>query len=178
VEVPVQQASRLPPVDESSSGVSTETDNDVVLVDRVTRVDKVRQLTGDENAQRFVDAKVALATAPWYNRPLYAAEELKTDFDGTVKMGTLRALIEYLTGDFISRSLLCILDRVLTISKMLSRRGHSVTSSSSPFGLLPLPTKSSICSPLDTRCCLQTASAAPRRTTGGFGSCYRFRTES
>jgi hypothetical protein len=96
--------SRLAPVNEFSSGVSTEaetTDGDIVVFR--PRLEKVKQITGDENAQKFVEAKAAQAALPWYNRPQYE-DELKTEFDGTVKQGTLRALIEHLTGDFISQS--------------------------------------------------------------------------
>jgi son of sevenless len=96
---------RLAPVNESSSGVSTETDttDDVVLVTRMPRPEKVRQLTGDDNAQKYVsEANRSQAEKVWYLRSQYGEDELTLEYDGSVKTGTLRALVEQLTGDFTS----------------------------------------------------------------------------
>lgn len=69
---------------------------------KVTRVDKVRQITGDDEAQAFHDAQVVQGT--WYLRPLYGEDEVQTLPDGTVTAGTLRALVERLTLEFPSAS--------------------------------------------------------------------------
>ncbi|TDL26433.1 ras GEF [Rickenella mellea] len=63
------------------------------------RSDKVKQLTGDDDAQAFHNAKLAQASLPWYLRPSYSAEDIKLEYDGGVRAGTLTALIERLTVD-------------------------------------------------------------------------------
>ena len=70
----------------------------------VTRPDKVRQITGDDEAQAFHDAK--LSEGIWYLRPIYSGEhEIQILPDGSVLAGTLRALVERLTVDFPSKYL-------------------------------------------------------------------------
>lgn len=69
------------------------------------RSDKVRQLTGDDDAQAFHNAKQALANLPWYLQPTYGSE-IKLEYDGSVRAGTLPALVERLTVDPLSE--LCI----------------------------------------------------------------------
>jgi son of sevenless-like protein len=96
---------RLAPVNESiSSDMSNETDtaDEVVLVPRNPRPEKVRNLTGDDNAFKFVETKTTPSTPSWYLKAQYAEEELKIEFDGSIKLGTLRALVEQLTGEFTS----------------------------------------------------------------------------
>jgi son of sevenless len=63
------------------------------------RPGKVLQLTGDDSAQAFHNAKQAQANLPWFLKHRYAEEEIKLDFDGTVKAGTLPALVEHLVVD-------------------------------------------------------------------------------
>ena len=60
------------------------------------RPGKVLQLTGDDSAQAFHNAKQAQANLPWFLRHRYGDEEIKLEFDGTVKAGTLPALVEHL----------------------------------------------------------------------------------
>lgn len=62
------------------------------------RVDKIRQITGDEVAQAVHSAKMAHALLPWYLRPVYG-QELRFDHDGSVTAGTLRALVEVLVSE-------------------------------------------------------------------------------
>ncbi|KAI0660561.1 ras GEF [Cubamyces menziesii] len=62
------------------------------------RPDKVKQITGDDEAQAFHDAQLVHGT--WYLRPLYGEDELQQQPDGSVSAGTLRALVERLTVDF------------------------------------------------------------------------------
>ncbi|CDO73135.1 hypothetical protein BN946_scf185007.g190 [Trametes cinnabarina] len=62
------------------------------------RPDKVKQITGDDEAQAFHDAK--LVHGIWYLRPLHGEDEIQLEADGTVSAGTLRALVERLTVDF------------------------------------------------------------------------------
>lgn len=68
------------------------------------RADKVRQLTGDDDAQAFHNAKSAQARLPWYLQPSYSADEIKLEYDGSVRAGTLAALVERLTVDPLSKS--------------------------------------------------------------------------
>jgi son of sevenless-like protein len=97
---------RLASVSERSS-ISDDMTEDEVLLGRPTRTtgDKIRQITGDENAQKYVDAKAAQVNVggpAWYLRAQYADDELSTDTDGLVRTGTLRALVERLTLDVTS----------------------------------------------------------------------------
>ncbi|OSD06173.1 ras GEF [Trametes coccinea BRFM310] len=62
------------------------------------RPDKVKQITGDDEAQAFHDAKLVQGT--WYLRPLHGEDEIQIEADGSVSAGTLRALVERLTIDF------------------------------------------------------------------------------
>ena len=60
------------------------------------RPGKVLQLTGDDSAQAFHNAKQAQANLPWFLRHRHGEEEIKLEFDCTVKAGTLPALVEHL----------------------------------------------------------------------------------
>lgn len=60
------------------------------------RPGKILQLTGDDSAQAFHNAKQAQANLPWFLRHRHGEEEIKLEFDGTVKAGTLPALVEHL----------------------------------------------------------------------------------
>jgi son of sevenless-like protein len=68
------------------------------------RPGKVLQLTGDDSAQAFHNAKQAQANLPWYLKQRHGGEEIKLDFDGTVKAGTLPALVEHLVVDPLRES--------------------------------------------------------------------------
>ncbi len=68
------------------------------------RPGKVLQLTGDDSAQAFHNAKQAQANLPWYLKHRHGEEEIKLDFDGTVKAGTLPALVEHLVVDPLRES--------------------------------------------------------------------------
>jgi len=63
------------------------------------RPGKILQLTGDDSAQAFHNAKQAQANLPWYLKHQHGEEEIKLEFDGTVKAGTLPALVEHLVVD-------------------------------------------------------------------------------
>ncbi|KAH9858290.1 ras GEF [Lenzites betulinus] len=63
-----------------------------------SRPDKVKRITGDDEAQAFHDAQLVQGT--WYLRPMYGEDELQLEADGSVSAGTLRALVERLTVDF------------------------------------------------------------------------------
>jgi len=63
------------------------------------RPGKILQLTGDDSAQAFHNAKQAQANLPWYLKHQHGEEEIKLEFDGTVKAGTLPALVERLVVD-------------------------------------------------------------------------------
>ena len=67
------------------------------------RIDKVRQLTGDDDAQAFHNAKIAQARLPWYLQPSYSSDDIKLEYDGSVRAGTLAALVEKLTVEPLSK---------------------------------------------------------------------------
>ena len=67
------------------------------------RSDKIRKLTGDDDAQAFHNARVAQANLPWYLKPSYTADDIKMEYDGSVRAGTLPALVERLTADSLSK---------------------------------------------------------------------------
>ncbi|KAF9021750.1 ras GEF [Hymenopellis radicata] len=58
------------------------------------RLDKIRQLTGSDDAVGFISA----VNSPWYLKSRYS-EQLKYDNDGQVRSGTVVALVEKLTAD-------------------------------------------------------------------------------
>ena len=64
--------------------------------------DKVRQITGDDEAQALYDAWAGKGNTPWYLRSEFSAEELKLEFNGTVSAGTVPALVERLTSEPLS----------------------------------------------------------------------------
>ncbi len=64
---------------------------------------KVAQITGDDDAQAFHNAKVAQANFPWYLKPRHDNSDIKLEYDGTVIAGTVPALIERLTVDPLSK---------------------------------------------------------------------------
>ncbi|THH19381.1 hypothetical protein EW146_g1783 [Bondarzewia mesenterica] len=68
------------------------------------RPGKVKQLTGDDDAQAFHNAKLAQANLPWYLRPGHGDDEIKVEFDGSVRAGTLSALVERLVVDSLKLS--------------------------------------------------------------------------
>lgn len=68
------------------------------------RPGKVLQLTGDDSAQAFHNARQAQANLPWYLKHRHSEEEIKLDFDGAVKAGTLPALVEHLVVDPLRKS--------------------------------------------------------------------------
>jgi len=64
---------------------------------------KVAQITGDDDAQAFHNAKMAQANLPWYLKPRHDNGDIKLEYDGTVIAGTIAALIERLTVDPLSK---------------------------------------------------------------------------
>ena len=63
------------------------------------RPGKILQLTGDDSAQAFHNAKQAQTNLPWYLKHQHGEDEIQLEFDGTVKAGTLPALVEHLVVD-------------------------------------------------------------------------------
>jgi len=60
------------------------------------RASKLRKILGDDAPQAYID-KVNADFKKWYLRPDHAPEDLQTDPEGTVKGGTIQALVERLT---------------------------------------------------------------------------------
>jgi son of sevenless len=84
-----------------------EEDSDGSIVDDVTtrsnslprRLDKIKQITGDDVAQAVHAARIARASQPWYLQPSINQEEIIFDHDGTVVSGSLSALVETLVSE-------------------------------------------------------------------------------
>lgn len=96
----LEQARLAAELEESTPPSSSEPDSPILTrVPRGQAIDKIKRITGDEDAQKFHDAKVAQANLPWFMRPRHSDEEIKLEYDGTVKAGTLPALVERLVID-------------------------------------------------------------------------------
>lgn len=95
---------------------------------------RVRRSSRDDDAQAYMNAKMAAAALPAYLKPEYGEGYLRLDSDGVVKSGTLEALVERLTVDPLSEfpctTLFGTLRETLT-SNSLS--GRAVTRDSIPY---------------------------------------------
>jgi son of sevenless-like protein len=60
------------------------------------RAAKLRKILGDDAPQAYID-KVNADFKKWYLRSDHAPEDLQTDLEGTVKGGTIQALVERVT---------------------------------------------------------------------------------
>ncbi|KIP11737.1 hypothetical protein PHLGIDRAFT_99181 [Phlebiopsis gigantea 11061_1 CR5-6] len=69
------------------------------------RLNKIKQITGDDVAQAVHDGKLAQASCPWYLRPICGEDEIRYDYNGSVAAGTLAALVEALTSEPLHQSL-------------------------------------------------------------------------
>lgn len=65
-----------------------------------SRAEKIKQLTGSEDA--WVSYQAAVTKLPWYLKPEYS-EELQMDNEGQVRTGTIRALVEKLTSEPLTK---------------------------------------------------------------------------
>jgi hypothetical protein len=86
---------------------------------------KINEILGDRDAQayvcwlplssrclcfiRYYNAKVAQAAQPWYMQPVHVGEEIRMEVDDIIKAGTIEALIERLTIDYLRWSLVDVL---------------------------------------------------------------------
>ena len=101
LDSPCPDSAVTPPApDELQFGFAQSDGDDTRMPPR--RSDKVRQLTGDEDAAAFHNAKVAQANLPWYLQPSYGPDDIKLEYDGSVRAGTFPALVERLTADPLS----------------------------------------------------------------------------
>lgn len=64
--------------------------------------DKVKQITGDDQAQALHEAKTVQASYPWYLRPIHGDDQIQLEYDGAIKAGTLPAIVERLTLEPLS----------------------------------------------------------------------------
>lgn len=64
---------------------------------RGNTADKIIELLGQEAPRHYIDT-VNADSKPWYLRPSYSQTEILIDPDGSVKGGTVPALIERLTA--------------------------------------------------------------------------------
>ncbi|KAF5392464.1 hypothetical protein D9757_002243 [Collybiopsis confluens] len=74
--------------------------SDVCISPEKRRDDKIRQLTGSNEALDFHNAVLVQANLPWYLKPRHA-DELQIDADGKLISGTRIALVERLVWDTI-----------------------------------------------------------------------------
>jgi hypothetical protein len=117
-----QHSSPLAPVlNFPYSGVSDggDADDEVILVPRNTP--RIRQLTNDENVPTILEGTAMQSTPTWGLKAQYAEEELKFDSDGTIKLGTIRALVEHLTGEFADSKDLCFAANYMLIESIDSQ---------------------------------------------------------
>lgn len=70
---------------------------DLGLVRTPPRTEKIRAFFGDEAPSHYLLSLTA-DTKPWYLRPNYDPAEVLIDPDGTVRGGTVPALVERLTA--------------------------------------------------------------------------------
>ncbi|KDQ15623.1 hypothetical protein BOTBODRAFT_108290 [Botryobasidium botryosum FD-172 SS1] len=60
---------------------------------------KIKRLTGEDDAQAYVNARVAIASQPLYLKPAYGEGSIRMNPEGDVICGTVEALVEHLTID-------------------------------------------------------------------------------
>lgn len=71
------------------------------------RPDKIRAFFGDDAPSHYLISLSAEAK-PWYLRPHYNPDEVLIDPDGTVRGGTVPALVERLTAhEYAGKSTMC-----------------------------------------------------------------------
>ena len=101
---PSPAVNRLPTVFDQSLSRSESPIGDDLVYSPPRNGRKVAQITGDDDAQAFHNAKMAQAKSPWYLKPRHDNGDIKLQYDGTVIAGTVLALIERLTVDPLSES--------------------------------------------------------------------------
>jgi hypothetical protein len=103
---------------------------------RSPRQGKLRQVTGENVAEKIATAKHAQARLPWYLRTSYQNDELNMEFDGVVKAGTVRALVERLTAEqlseYFTRRQGCVNWGIDVFFQARNRRRRIATPSSPP----------------------------------------------
>ncbi|KAK0466321.1 ras guanine nucleotide exchange factor domain-containing protein [Desarmillaria tabescens] len=62
------------------------------------RLEKIKQLTGSEEAVSFISTVQAQANSPWYMKSRHS-DQLRIDSEGQVRSGTTEALVEKLTSE-------------------------------------------------------------------------------
>jgi hypothetical protein len=82
--------------------------------------EKIKQITGSDDALAFHNAKQAMINLPWFLRPSYPPEHIIMDKDFNVRAGTLPALVERLTSDYLSADFLLMLPNVSFINRYFS----------------------------------------------------------
>ena len=86
------------------------------------RPGKVKQITGDDEAEALHFARAAQASRPWFMRPVHGDDQIKVEFNGSVTAGTLSALVEYLTLEPLSKCSAMITESFTWIYSNLSPR--------------------------------------------------------
>lgn len=91
-----------PAADSDLSDLYGSYDVDPVRSPSSRRSNKIKQLTGDDDAQAFHNARLAQAALPWFLKPSYTRDDIKMEYNGSVRAGTVPALVERLTVDPLS----------------------------------------------------------------------------
>ncbi|KAH0832239.1 ras GEF [Lanmaoa asiatica] len=95
--VPTSGKSFIIPRNQVPTQNSSEDDEALATIRTPARPDKIRAFFGDDAPSHYL-ISLSAETKPWYLRPNYNPEEVLIDPDGTVRGGTVLALVERLTA--------------------------------------------------------------------------------
>ncbi|KAI0690763.1 ras guanine nucleotide exchange factor domain-containing protein [Cytidiella melzeri] len=66
------------------------------------RPGKVKQITGDDEAEAIHFNRTSQASCPWFMKPIHGDDQITVEYNGSVTAGTLPALVEKLTLEPLS----------------------------------------------------------------------------
>ncbi|KAG6336873.1 hypothetical protein ID866_2231 [Astraeus odoratus] len=97
VLAPLPNEKSIPVVHKDPGAWTSVDDEDLGLMRTPPRQDKIKAFFGDEAPSHYLISH-STETKPWYLRPNYDPAEVLIDPDGTVRGGTILALVERLTA--------------------------------------------------------------------------------
>ncbi|KAG6372794.1 ras GEF [Boletus reticuloceps] len=95
--VPTSGKPRIIPRNQVSTRIPFDDDDALETIRTPPRPDKIRAFFGDDAPTHYLNS-LSAGAKPWYLRPNYNPEEVLIDPDGTVRGGTVPALVERLTA--------------------------------------------------------------------------------